>query len=648
MAAAIGALHVDLTANSAAFGGDMARARRHVYALQAQFRQLRTAAVTSGLGMDQFARRVGIGRAALSALGVGLGVKEVLGFADAWTRVNNSLKVAGTPADKLQSTMDRLFEIAQRSGAAIEPTVQLFARLSQSATELGASQEQLFAFTSGIGDALKVAGVDAQSASGALLQLSQAMGSAYVRAEEFNSINEGARPILQAVADGNEKAAGSVSKLRAMVIAGTLTSHEFFESFLRGSESLRTKAASATDTVSMSVTKLNNSLTRMFGEMDKGLGVTGQLSGLMSKLADAIDRIPGFVGTGEIAEMNRQFREDIAAGISEQEAWQRLLDRAQKNESTRRFGMDLDELNAKAAQLRQELTAVMADPQLTVSPWVKALQDQLEEVEAQIARVSANLRGALGVASGALSGAGAVGASGNMPAATQTTTKPGTGRSDASDVVADLRFEQQQLSRTSAEQAIYNQLKAAGVTLASAQGREIAQLVTEIEKERLAQQQKQDWDETVASVNERIGAMQLEISMFGKSTEAIERARTALELENEAKRLGLTITPNLRDQIDQLAGAYGRLAGQAETAQLSAAKLQEIRDIGRDAFRGLAEAMREGKLRGEEFLDVLGRIADRLFDLAADGLFDLLLGGGSGSKNPGGLAGGFLCSGMGE
>ena len=66
-------------------------------------------------------------------------------------------------------------------------------------------------FTAGVGDALKIAGTDAGQASGALLQLSQALGSAVVRAEEFNSINEGARPILQAAGKGYAGAEGSVA-----------------------------------------------------------------------------------------------------------------------------------------------------------------------------------------------------------------------------------------------------------------------------------------------------------------------------------------------------------------------------------------------------------------------------------------------------
>ncbi|MGR6730310.1 tape measure protein, partial [Aeromonas veronii] len=80
------------------------------------------------------------------------------------------------------------------------------------------TQGQLINFTDKVALALRVAGTDSQTASGALLQLSQALGSGTVRAEEFNSVQEGALPILQAVAAGFKEAGGSVSKLRQLVL----------------------------------------------------------------------------------------------------------------------------------------------------------------------------------------------------------------------------------------------------------------------------------------------------------------------------------------------------------------------------------------------------------------------------------------------
>lgn len=217
-----------------------------------------------------------------------LGARAVIGYADAWKRAENQLRVANVPAGDLADTMQRLFDIAQGAGADLGSTVTLFGRLSQSARELGANQEDLFRFTKGVGDALKIAGTSAEQAQGALLQLSQALGSSVVRAEEFNSINEGARPILQAVANGIAEAGGSVSRLRELVLAGKITNQEFFRGFLVGSQGLAEQADKTATTVGQSLTKLRNAFEKFAATVDKTFDFTGSLAKGLTELADVL------------------------------------------------------------------------------------------------------------------------------------------------------------------------------------------------------------------------------------------------------------------------------------------------------------------------------------------------------------------------
>lgn len=144
-------------------------------------------------------------------------------------------------------------------------------------------------FTNGVTAALRVQGGDAASASGALMQMSQALASGVVRAEEFNSINEGARPILEAVAAGWDKGAISVSKLRAIMLDGKLASKDFFDSFLRGSAMLEEKAAKAPLTVAQSMTNLHTALTKYIGEANSSYGVTERIAAGIKMLADNLD-----------------------------------------------------------------------------------------------------------------------------------------------------------------------------------------------------------------------------------------------------------------------------------------------------------------------------------------------------------------------
>lgn len=304
MATDLERLVVQLSADVKGYEREMRRAQgitnREATKIERRFQRINRS--FDGLG-------AGLGRsliAPLSGIAAALSVREVIQYADAWKRAQNSLRVAGVPAAELAGTLERLFDISQGAGADISSTVTLFSRLSQSAKELGASQEDLFRFTQGVGDALKVAGTDAQSASGALLQLSQALGGAVVRAEEFNSIQDGARPILQAVADGLEEAGGSVSKLGNLVRDGQVTSRAFFEAFLKGSQGLAQQAAQASTTFGQAFTKIENAFTRYIGQTDESLGASQRLIQGLEALADNFD---------ETADIALQFAGILASGI---------------------------------------------------------------------------------------------------------------------------------------------------------------------------------------------------------------------------------------------------------------------------------------------------------------------------------------------
>lgn len=214
---------------------------------------------------------------------------------DSSVRISNALKVAGLSGNELTRVYDRLFESAQRNAAPLESLVTLYGRAATVQKELGVSTEELLTFTDNVSLALRVAGTDAQSASGALLQLSQALGSGTVRAEEFNSILEGALPIAQAAAAGLEEAGGSVAKLRALVIDGKVSSEAFFRAFEAGAVTLQTKVAGAETTVSQGFVRLTNVLIKVAGEFNQATGVSNATANALVGLAEAIESLGDFM-----------------------------------------------------------------------------------------------------------------------------------------------------------------------------------------------------------------------------------------------------------------------------------------------------------------------------------------------------------------
>lgn len=236
-----------------------------------------------------------------TVLAAGIGIEAVVRMADSYTRFTNQLRIAGLEGSNLAQVQATLFQQAQRYGVELESLGQLYGRLSQGARDLGATQGQLLQFTNGVAAAIKIQGGDATAARGALLQLSQALGGQIVRAEEFNSINEGARPILQAVANGIERYRGSVSRLRADVIQGRVTSQEFFAAFLRGSARLEEQATRANFTVGQSFTVLNNALGQYIGRTNESLSATARISQAIVYLADNIGTVANAIAVIALA-----------------------------------------------------------------------------------------------------------------------------------------------------------------------------------------------------------------------------------------------------------------------------------------------------------------------------------------------------------
>lgn len=218
-------------------------------------------------------------------------VRQIQQYADGYTRFTNQLRVAGQEGEGLAQTQERLFGIAQRYGIELESIGTLYSRTAQVSGELGASQEQLIQLSSGVAAALKIQGTSATEAQGALLQLSQALGSGTVRAEEFNSINEGALPILKAVAQNMDGVGGSVAKLKQLVNDGEVSSQAFFQAFLKGSADLEAQAAKKSLTIENSFTVLNNAIGKYVGETDNALSATERISQAIITLSENIDTV---------------------------------------------------------------------------------------------------------------------------------------------------------------------------------------------------------------------------------------------------------------------------------------------------------------------------------------------------------------------
>ena len=265
------------------------RAQRDLRGLEGQAG--RTEGATRRMGGS--ARAAVAGFVSLTAAAAAL--TRTISASQKYVRMTNSLRALGMSSTQAAATLDQVAAVAQRTRAPLDATAQLYQRVSIAGRDLGASSQDVLRFTENVSLALAQTGGSASSASGALLQLSQAMSGGVVRAEEFNSILEGAFPIAQAAANAIEGAAGSVGQLRNMVIAGEVSSREFFDAIISQTAELEEAFANTTPTIGQAMTVLGDSFTIAAGKMDAVLGISDAIANVTLLLANNLEVIPGII-----------------------------------------------------------------------------------------------------------------------------------------------------------------------------------------------------------------------------------------------------------------------------------------------------------------------------------------------------------------
>lgn len=267
---------------------------------QQEFRNVTASAMSTQSALASFAR------GAVGAIAAGFSAQAAKELIDSATRITNALKVAGLSGEELTAVYEHLYASAQKNGAPLEALATLYGRAAQQQKELGVSTEQLLKFTDDVSLALRVAGTDATTASGALLQLGQLLGSGTAHAEEFNSVLEGVPTIAQAAAAGIKEANGSVAKLKQLVIDGKLSSRAFFDGFAAGADTLAERARNSETTISAGFVRLQNVLVDVARRFDDSTHASRILADMIDHtLIPAIQDLGGFftsVANGPIGQ----------------------------------------------------------------------------------------------------------------------------------------------------------------------------------------------------------------------------------------------------------------------------------------------------------------------------------------------------------
>lgn len=233
---------------------------------------------------DMFGRLQGV----LASVGAALGVRQLIEYADTWTRLEGRLRLVTGSTAELAGVQQRLFDSAQRTRSSFEGTVDLYTRVARNAEQLGLSQQRLLDMTETVNKAIRVGGSTAQEASAGVVQFGQAIASGVLRGDEFRSIMENLPGLAEALRQGLGKTTG---ELRKMAEAGELTATKVIGAIEKMRDKVSGDFAKLPATVGDAFIVLGNSILKYIGEADRATGFTAALSSAIIGLAGSLEDV---------------------------------------------------------------------------------------------------------------------------------------------------------------------------------------------------------------------------------------------------------------------------------------------------------------------------------------------------------------------
>lgn len=583
-------------------------------------------------------QRVGaFGKAFALTFASGLSFQAFQKFSDSATKITNALKVAGLQGDDLTNTFEQLYASAQRNSAPLEAMAQLFSRVSLVQKQLGVTTADVLSLTDNVGKAIRISGGSAEEASGALLQLAQALGSSKVQSEEYNSLIDSLPGLLQAAAAGIRQAGGDVSKLTQLVKSGQISNKAFFDGIQAGAGVLDERLAGTSQTIGQAFNNLENALTRAVGRFNAAAGAGSAFGNTVEKIITYLDgvsmdhlvgeigRIVSAVETATAGFMKLLNAANSAAGIDTNRILDSIVPKAGDTTGSylyrSLFGTSPAEDKARSdAEARLAIEQKIADlRQQAGGADDLNVQLNIQRLEGDLAQLKANF------------------VQPQRPISPTPTPKPAPmqGPNKPAFTATPIDIDDPRYKVT-----------ASGGGSKGSRSRE------------------SDYERSTKALKERIAAIQAETAaqaglnpLVNDYGAAADRASVAQDLLTSAQESGLAAGKELHDVQQLLSGNFDSLSPAAREqaqamldlangyadARVAAEQLaerqdhlrqtaQEWRDTAQDATKGLITDLVSGKSAAEALTNALQKVADVLLDQVLTSIFQV--------KNAGGAAGG--------
>ena len=215
---------------------------------------------------------------------------------DAYTELNNRLRLVTDSEASLAAVRGRLLGISQATRSALAENTKLYSRIALSAEETGHSQSQLLRVTELLNKQVLIGGNTATEAAAGLVQFAQGLASGRLQGDELRSVMENLLGVQQGLLTGFRilRERGQIdfdvtrANIRDLAAEGVLSSRLLLDAILASADDTEQKYRDVEITVSGATQKLSNAFLLLFGRLDEVTGASESLAESLSNVADDI------------------------------------------------------------------------------------------------------------------------------------------------------------------------------------------------------------------------------------------------------------------------------------------------------------------------------------------------------------------------
>jgi tape measure domain-containing protein len=251
-----------------------------------------------------------------------LGIREFASLADEYTNLNSRLKLVLGSTEDFKEVHKDLLSTANETATSVGKLGKAYVDLRLKVKSVKMSHEDTLTVVRAMAQSFRVSGSTAKEASGATLQLMQALASGRLQGDELRALRENNILLLHTI----EEEFRRVKKLSKDVIldikelgaSGALTPVIILNALKRAAPQFEAQAAKIDKTFSFIFNKWRNNIVALFGKLES-TGSLKPLKDMLFSLADSVQSLVEGFGTfvavfvgGKLLSAVRAFNKDMA------------------------------------------------------------------------------------------------------------------------------------------------------------------------------------------------------------------------------------------------------------------------------------------------------------------------------------------------